>query len=279
MIHATPPDRDANALPVHQRAVGRAEVRLKAGGLPDRLLQEGSAKAILSGHGTAAPEVVFLNTSGGLTGGDRMALTLDLAPAISATATTQTAERAYASAGGSAQVTVRLSVGAGGWLDWMPQETILFDGAALDRSVTVDLAPGAGCLFLESVVLGRHAMGETVRGLAFRDRREVTREGRPLWSEPLAFDTRTLTRAGSPAILGGARAFATIALIRPDAGDMLAPLRAVLDQAEVESGASAMDGRLILRLLAWDGLPLKRQILRALAVLRPGRALPRVWQS
>jgi urease accessory protein len=278
MIHATPPSPDS-AAPAHQRAVGRAEVRLKAGGMPDRILQEGSAKAILSGHGTVAPEVVFLNTSGGLTGGDRMAVSLDLAPGIHATATTQTAERAYASSGDTARVTVRLSVGEGGWLDWMPQETILFDGAALDRHVTLDLAPGAGCLFLESVILGRHAMGETLQGLSFRDRREVTRDGRPLWSEPLAFDTRTLTRAGSPAILGGARAFATIALIRPDADAFLAPLRAVLDQPEVESGASAMDGRLILRLLAWDGLPMRRQILRALAVLRHGRPLPRVWQT
>jgi urease accessory protein len=281
MIHTTPTphDRAGPQAPAHQRAVGRAEVRLKAGGMPDRILQEGSAKAILSGHGTATPEVVFLNTSGGLTGGDRMAVSLDLAPGIRATATTQTAERAYASSGGRAEVQVRLSVGAGGWLDWLPQETILFDGAALDRHVTLDLAPDAGCLFLESVVLGRHAMGETVQGLLFRDRREVTRDGRPLWAEPLAFDTRTLTRADSPAILGGARAFATIALIRPDASDLLAPLRAVLDQPEVESGASALPGRLVLRLLAWDGLPLRRQILRALAVLRPGRALPRVWQT
>ncbi|MFN4158286.1 MAG: urease accessory protein UreD [Gemmobacter sp.] len=281
MLDTPTPHRDASPS-AHQRARGRAEVRLKAGpagAMPDRVMQEGSAKAILSGLGTDAPEVVFLNTAGGLTGGDRMALSLDLAPGIRATATTQTAERAYASSGGSAQVGVTLRVGEGGWLDWLPQETILFDGASLARAVSIDLAPGAGCLFLESVILGRHAMGETLRGLHFHDRREVLRAGRPVWTEPLALDTRTLARAGGPAILGGARAFATIALVRPDAGDLLEPLRAVLDQPEVESGASAMEGRLVLRLLAWDGLPLRRQILRALAVLRAGRPLPRVWQS
>ncbi|QYK40149.1 MAG: urease accessory protein UreD [Paracoccaceae bacterium] len=271
--------RGLAAPPAMQRAAGVADVRLKPGphgAIPDRLVQQGSAKAMLHLDGPA-PEVVFLNTAGGLTGGDRLALSLEVPPGLVATATTQTAERAYAAGGGTARVDVALRVGAGGWLDWLPQETILFDGASLEREVSIDLAPGAGCLFLESVILGRHAMGERVEGLLFRDRREVRRDGRPIWAEPLAFDTRTLSRAESPAVLGGARAFATIALIRPDAGDLLEPLRAVLDQPEVESGASAMEGRLVLRLIAWDGLPLRRQILRALSVLRPG-PLPRVWQ-
>lgn len=269
--------------PQHQRATGRAEVRLKPGPMGrgaalDRLAQQGSAKAILPATHGGDPEVVFLNTAGGLTGGDRMDFALDLAPGLRATATTQTAERAYASSGGSARVAVHLNVGADGWLDWLPQETILFDGAALDREVTLDLAPGAGCLFLEAVILGRLAMGERVQGLAFRDSRTIRRGGLPLWAEPLALDTRTMTRAGSPAILGGARAFATLVMVGGGAEDRLDALRAVLDQPEVEAGASAFAGKLVLRLLAWDGLPLKRQIARALAVLRPG-PLPRVWQS
>lgn len=270
------------APPTLQRATGQAEVILRAGprgAVPERLMQQGSAKAILPDTFGSDAEVVFLNTAGGLTGGDELAYALAIGPGMRATATTQTAERAYAAGDdGTARMTVTLKVGAEGWLDWLPQETILYDGSALDREVVLDLGPGAGGLFLESVILGRHAMGERVQGLAFRDRREVRRGGLPLWSEPLALDTRTMGRADSPAILGGARAFATLALFRPDAVDLLAPLRAVLDQPEVECGASAFDGRLVLRLMAWDGLPLRRQILRALAVLRPG-PLPRVWQA
>jgi urease accessory protein len=264
-----------------QRAMGRASVALVAGRngcavLAD-LHQQGSAKAILPRVDGGATEVVFLNTSGGLTGGDRLDFALTLAPALRATATTQTAERAYRSAAGTARAEVRLSVGAGGWLDWLPQETILFDGASLERDIRVDLGPGAGCLFLESVILGRHAMGETLTGLQFRDNRLIRREGQPLWNEPLEIDTRVLARAGNPAMLGGARAIATLALVHPQAADRLAALRAVLDEDGVESGASAFDGRLVLRLIAWDGLPLRRQILRALSVLRPG-PVPRVWQ-
>lgn len=120
-------------------------------------------------------------------------------------------------------------------------------------------------------------MCETVTGLHFRDNRMIRREGAPLWAEPLEIDTRVLSRAVNPAMLGGARAMATFALIHPQAADRLQDLNAVLDKPGVESGASAFDGRLILRCLAWDGLPLRRQILRALSVLRPG-PVPRVWQ-
>ncbi len=264
-----------------QRAKGRASVALVAGrggrAVLGDLHQQGSAKAILPRVDGDATEVVFLNTSGGLTGGDRLDYALTLAPGLRATATTQTAERAYRSAAGTARAEVRLSVGTGGWLDWLPQETILFDGASLERDIRLDLGAGAGCLFLESVILGRHAMGETVTGLHFRDNRLIRREGQPVWAELLEIDTRVLERKDNPAILGGARAMATLALVRPDAADRLDALRAVLDEAGVEAGASAFDGRLILRLIARDGLPLRRQILRGLSVLRPG-PVPRVWQ-
>jgi urease accessory protein len=272
--------------PALQRARGAARVTLKSRGgaaVLDGLRQEGCAKAILPRTDATIPEVVFLNTAGGLTGGDRLRYHLTLADGLTAVATTQTAERAYAAGSGCADVEVSLKVGAEGWLDWLPQETILFDGAALDRRVTLDLGPGAGCMFLETVVLGRHAMGETVQGLSLRDHRMVTRNGVPLWSEPMMLDSRAVSRASGPAMLGGARAMATLALVHPAAGDLLAPLRAALDEAGVEAAASAFDGRLTLRALAWDGLPLRRLILRALVTLRPHLPscgpLPRVWQT
>lgn len=272
--------------PALQRARGAARVTLKSRdgtAVLDGLRQDGCAKAILPRTDSPVPEVVFLNTAGGLTGGDRLHYGLTVADGLCAVATTQTAERAYEAGAGCAEVDVALKVGIGGWLDWLPQETILFDGAALDRRVTLDLGAGAGCLFLETLVLGRHAMGETVRGLTLRDVRMVMRDGVPLWFEPMALDSRALSRAGNPAILGGARAMATLALVHPGAGDLLAPLRATLDEEGVEAAASAFDGRLILRVLAWDGLPLRRLILRALSVLRPHLPscgpLPRVWQT
>ena len=262
---------------VMQRAKGEALVELgcrEGRAVLRRLRQEGSAKAILPEAG-AVPEVVFLNTSGGLTAGDRLrfGLTLDGGRAV---ATTQTAERAYRAEGGVARMDVALSVGPGGWLDWLPQETILFEGSKLERRTEIDLAAGAGCLALEAVVLGRAAMGETVRRVMFRDRREIRRDGVPVSLEPVGLSDAAL-RAGLGG-LGGARAFASLVMVAEGLGDMLAPLRAVLDEPGVEAAASSYDGRLAVRILAGDGWPLRRQIVRALSVMRAGRALPRVWQ-
>jgi urease accessory protein len=261
-----------------QRSHGEASVSLTRSGDRVRLTglrQQGSAKAILPHVGTV-PEVVFLNTSGGLTGGDRLAFAVTLGDGCRAIATTQTAERAYRATVGSARVSVDLTVGAGGWIDWLPQETIVFDHSALDRRTRIDLGPGAGCLALEAVVLGRAAMGETVATLAFSDRREIWRGGVPVAVEPLLLETGTLV-AGA-AVLGGARAFASLVMVAPGAADALAPLRAVLDEPGVQAAASAFDGKLTLRMLAADGWPMRLQIARALAVLRRGAPLPRVWQ-
>lgn len=239
------------------------------------LKQAGSAKAILP-HVGAVPEVVFLNTSGGLTGGDRLSYGVTLGDGVRVVATTQTAERAYFSNQGAARVDVNLSVAASGWIDWLPQETILFDGSNLDRRTRIDLGAGSGCLALEAVVLGRAAMGETVTRLAFRDRREIWADRRPVHLEPLALDAAAL-QAGA-VTLGTARAFASVVMVCPAAGDALAPLRAVLTTEGVTAAASAYDGRLTLRMMAADGWPLRRQIACALHVLRRGAALPRVWQ-
>ncbi|RGP37023.1 urease accessory protein UreD [Pseudotabrizicola alkalilacus] len=265
-----------------QRSRGEASVTLVCGPVGMRLTglrQQGSAKCILP-HGPRGrdglPEVVFLNTSGGLTGGDMLSYAVQLGPRARAVATTQTAERAYRSSGGAARVRVTMEVGEGGWLEWLPQETILFDDSRLDRRTVLDLAPGAGCLLLESVVLGRAAMGETVTKIALRDWREIRQSGRPVMVEPLVLGDRAL-QTGAAGLMG-ARAFASLAMLGQGVADLLDPLRAVLDEPGVTAAASAPDGRLMLRMMAADGWPLRRQIARCLAVLRRGAPLPRVWQ-
>lgn len=263
--------------PVAERSHGTARLSFRRAGAWTRLEglhQSGSAKAFVHPSATG-PDVVFLNTSGGMTGGDRLTYALTLADGCRVTATTQTAERAYRSAEGTAVVEVRHDLGAGAHLDWLPQETILFDHSALDRTTTVTLGAGASCLMLEAIVLGRTAMGEVVRHLALSDRRRVLRNNVPLLVEPLRLADAALT-AGL-GVLGTARAFASLALVAEGAEARLSAVRAVLDEPGVSAGASGFDGKLTLRLMAADGWPLRRQILRVLEVLRDS-ALPRVWQ-
>lgn len=265
-----------------QRATGRAAVTLTADPCGEtrllRLHQSGSAKAFLPNVHGAAPEVVFLNTAGGLTGGDRLAFALTLGDGTTAVGTTQTAERAYASAGGRATMQVSLRLGAGAALDWLPQETILYDRSTLARRTEADLGPGARLLIAETVTLGRAAMGETVQHLEFSDWREVRRAGRPVLVDPLRLAAETL-RAGAAA-LGSARAMAMIALVAEGAEAAVEQVRACLparDEGGVEAAASGWGGRLVVRLLGPDLLAVKRAVARVLGVIR-GRELPRVWQ-
>jgi urease accessory protein len=255
-----------------ERARGSARVALGPRGL-ERLAQAGSAKAMLPRVHGAAPEVVFLNTAGGLTGGDRMAFALALGPGASAVGTTQTAERVYRSCGGAAAVEVALDLAPGADLAWLPQETILFEGAALDRRTTARLRGDARLLLCEMVVLGRAAMGETVAHTDCRDRREVLRDGRPELIEPLRLTDAVLARAGGAAMLTGARALATVALVAPGAEDAVGPVRAVLGP---RAAASGWNGKCVVRLLAPGARELRRAVAAVLEVLGPGR-LPRVW--
>lgn len=260
-----------------QRSAGMARVGLNRGRLT-ALTQSGSAKVLLPRSHGPVPEVVFLNTSGGLTACDRLDYRIDLAPDSRACATTQTAERAYRAEGAPAQVQVALTVGAGACLDWLPQETILFDGARLDRLTQVDLAEDAAFLGLETLVLGRAAMGETLRSLSLRDRRIIRRDGRTQIFDPFQIDDAGLRRAAAPALLQGARAMAVLILAAPGAEQALPRLRAALTDPDVTAAASALPGRVILRAHAPDAWPLRRQMAQLIEILRPG-GLPRVWQS
>ena len=165
-----------------QRAEGRARIafRRKDGRTRlERLFQEGCAKLRLpTPLGDAPPEAVVINTAGGLTGGDRFAVEVELGEGAAATVTTQACERIYRSTGEPAEVTSRLRVAAGGRLAWLPQETILFDGGRLSRGLEVDLAGDAELLCVESILLGRAAMGERVIQGLLHDRWRIRREGR-----------------------------------------------------------------------------------------------------
>lgn len=239
-----------------------------------RLRQEGSGKCLIPAR-AAGPglEAVLLNTAGGLTGGDRLVWEAEAGPGAALTVTTQAAERLYrALPGETARVGARLRAGPGAMLDWLPQETIVFDGAAAERRIEAELAADARLTILEAVVLGRQAMGETVAEIRFAEQWRVTRAGRLLHAEALRLP-REAAALARPALLGPNRAFATLLHAAPDAEARLAEARACLAG---EAAASAWDGRLVVRWVAPDGFALRQALARFLAGFR-GAGLPRVW--
>ncbi len=263
-----------------QRAKGRAMVRLSQTAGRVRLQdlhQSGCAKVFLPQIHAPVPEVVFLNTAGGVTGGDRLGYELNVGDDAKATGTTQTAERAYASSGGTGEITVDLRVGENASLDWLPQETILFNHCSVARRSTVTLAPTARFLMAETVVLGRKAMGEQLQSLAFHDVRHVSRAGRPEFVEPLQINDRTIGASAGSAVFGNATAMTTIAFMAQGAEDAVEALRNLHSDPEVALAASGWDGKCILRLLAQDSWPLRKAVAKLVTHLR-GQPMPRVWQ-
>ncbi|OYX26470.1 MAG: hypothetical protein B7Z10_03190 [Rhodobacterales bacterium 32-66-7] len=263
-----------------QRARGSASLavaRLRGQSRLVDLYQSGSAKVMLPHSHGDAPEAVFLNTSGGLTSGDDLQFAMSVGPGAALTATTQTAERAYLATGGPARMTVRADVAAAARLDWLPQETILFQGAHLLRDTRIDLGTGARLILVEIVVLGRRAMGEVVTHAGLTDRRQVTVNGRPLWFEAQELSPETFSRSGGAAILGSAHVFATLAFCGPGTEAAADALHGQPVPDRVSAAASGWNGRTLLRATATDLWALKLYLGQAVARLT-GRPLPRVWQ-
>ncbi len=271
----------ASSLPRMQRTRGGARAALTQTGGRTRLVdlrQSGSAKAMMPRTHGPAPEVVFLNTSGGVTGGDHLTYGLSVGPGARVVGTTQTAERAYRALGGaqgSGRIETQLTLGAGARLDWVPQELILFEGSDLHRTTVVDMAEDAELTFVETLVPGRAAMGETLGRFHLRDDRVIWRGGRRVFWEPLVLSAPML---GHPAGLAGARAISTIVVVAPDAEDRLQAVRDGLCFDGVSAAASAWDGKLVLRLIGQAAWPLRRALMRLLPHVT-GAPLPRVWQT
>lgn len=263
-----------------QRARGRAFLSIGLSRGASRLVdlsQSGAARIMLPRVTGSRPEAVFLNTSGGLTSGDHIDFAMRVDDGAALTATTQTAERAYLAPAGPARLAVTAHVGPQATLDWLPQESILFQGADLSRATRIDLGPGARCLLVEIVVLGRRAMGEVLTSARLSDRRMVTAQGHHLHVETLNLSPEALACTASPAMLGSAHAFASLALCGSGTEAAAEPLRALPVPEGVTAAASGWNGRTLMRATATDLWPLKLYLGRAIARLT-GRPLPRVWQ-
>ncbi|HXA22802.1 MAG TPA: urease accessory protein UreD [Acetobacteraceae bacterium] len=265
--------------PTMQRAVGELRVYLRA--RDRRTVLEGLRQAGCLKARFPRPEhadwssVVTLNTSGGIAGGDRLDSAFSVRTGARATIAAQAAERFYRSLPGGApsQVRTRIVVADGAAVEWLPQETILFDCCALDRRLHVELAADAWFLGVESLVFGRAAMGESVELASLRDVIQVRRAGRLLWHDAIRLDGAVAATLQRPAIADGARAVATLVHVAPDVERALDTVRA----ASPHCGVSAWNGMLIARMIAADGASLRKMAVAVLNVLRAGRPLPRVW--
>jgi len=221
-------------------------------------------------------EAAIVNTGGGVAGGDSYRLSLELGENAEVETTTPSAEKIYRSDGQAACIATRLVVAPRARLFWLPQETLMFEGARLERRLDVDTAGEAVLVIAESLVFGRLAMGESRIDASMKDSWRIRRDGELVFAD----ETR-LNHAGAAldrrAVGAGARALSTIVAAAPNIKARLPGLRAALEAAGggVEAGTSAFDGLIVARLLSASPNRLRAALIASIVAL--GGRKPRLW--
>lgn len=263
-----------------QRALGRlmikADVTASGSHRCANLRQEGSFRALFPKVHHGGVEAVLLNTAGGITGGDRFEVSGVAADNALLTMTTQAAERVYRATGDlMGQIHTDLRVGANARLNWMPQETILFDGCALSRRLKVSVTETSTFLMVEPLVFGRKASDETITSGQLSDRVTITKDNIPIYADGLQMSGNIAEQLHNMAIGQGAAAMANVVYYDQNATSFLEQIRDFLPSS---AGATLLtEDLLIVRILAPDGYLLRKTLVPILTHLNKN-SLPKNWR-
>ena len=239
-------------------------------------------------EGDAVCQAIVLHPPSGIAGGDQLAIAVDVASGAFAQLTTPGAGKWYRSGGPAAAQTLHLSAGAAATLEWLPQESIVFDGAIARMASHIRLADDACFIGWDVLCLGRTASGEEFRHGQLSTETRIERGNRTLWLERGQVDGGD-PMLDSPAGWAGRRVCATLLCSFPgldgQAASLLAALRAITPpEASALHGITALPGLLVARYLG-DNSEAARQWLSELwKILRPAccdrpAIPPRIWQT
>ena len=218
---------------------------------------------------------VFVNTAGGVAGGDRFDIDIATGEGARLAVTTAAAEKVYRASGAPSQINIALNLAAGSHLAWLPQETILFDRAQVSRRIDIDLADSASLLLCEIVVFGRAAMGERMLSGQFVDRWRLRRGGRLVFAETVRLDGDIGEKLKLPAVAGAGVAVGT-ALIVPGDEALVERIRELSESFGGEVGISSWNGFAMARFCAQDAAKLRADMMAVLGRASDA-ALPRLW--
>ena len=235
-------------------------------------------------EGNAVCHTVLLHPPGGIAGGDRIDIALSLEAGSHALITTPGAAKWYRSLGAVATQQVRCRVAAGAALEYLPQESILFDGCRGSSALEVQLDEGATFVGWDISVMGRPASGEDYVSGVMQQRCELTVNGQPVW-----FETARLAGGeaalDSPAAYRGCRVSGTLyAVGNKVSTDTLAASRALALQRSALAGVTQSPEVFVARYLGNDVEAARTYFANVWALLRPellGRAAqrPRIWST
>jgi urease accessory protein len=242
---------------------------------PQRLHEAGSLRVRFPRSRSGALEAVIINTAGGMAGGDCLDIELAAGTGAQITVTSAAAEKVYRSNGPDAQMHIALHAEPGGSIVWLPQETIVFNGARIARSIEVDLAKEARLIIAEAVIFGRLGMGEVVAAGRLVDLWRVRQQGRLVFAETTRLDGAIAEKLREPAVAKGGLGIATLLIVPADA-ELADRVRTLDADFCGEIGISAWNGLALVRFCAKDGAALRRDLSTILTAL-PGQSLPRLW--
>ena len=271
--------------PTGNRAHGRVRMSFvrRAGRTSlETLFQEGSSRVLLPQVAPrASPQAVLLNTSGGITGGDSVHTEVRIGPGAGAVITTQAAEKIYRSADGDGRVNTDLTIAEGGWLAWLPQETILFDGGRLARETRLNVAKGGRILACETLMFGRQARQEAMRSGLLQDSWRLHRDGKLAWADVLRLEGDVAGILARPGVADGAVAMASVLYVADDADTLLEIARDLTGCAHVTAAATNLGSVLLARFAADSLYDLRRELIPFLCLFLEAAAipttLPRAW--
>jgi urease accessory protein len=235
-------------------------------------------------EGDLVCHAIILHPPGGIAGGDRLEIAIEVETGAHALLTTPGATKWYRSSGAEALQSVGISLGRNAVCEWLPQENIFFDSARAKNTLTVDLQEGAVFCGWDVMCLGRTASGERFQAGQIRQHLRVTRGARALFEE-----LGTVEGGGalldSPIGMAGYPVYATFIMagVATDR-DTLNFCRAVAPAGECKWGISAMGEVLVARCLARTAEAARETFLRMWEHLRPQYAqvparIPRIWAT
>lgn len=127
--------------------------------------------------------VYLLHPPGGVAAGDVLNIDCHLSEYSKTVLTTPGATKFYCSENAPSTQETQIKIGAGGICEYLPQETIVFNGARASLNTQVSLSADAIYLGWDIISLGRPACGEAFTRGELRQRLEIIRDGRPIWFE------------------------------------------------------------------------------------------------
>ena len=234
------------------------------------------------GRASAIEEAVFVNTGGGIAGGDRLEYGVTALADASIAVTSQAAEKVYRALNEPARIATKLKACEAAKLAWLPQETILFNRARLSRETEIELVSGAELLALEWLVLGRAAHGEEVIGGHINDSWRVRRDGRLIWADSFRAQDETFPHLRRKALLSNCKAIGTLIHFGPDLDRRLEFVRDIATSLDCHCAATSVGGLIVVRVGAEMAFDLKLALCSFLQQfsdeLGPGPfAVPKMW--